>query len=113
MPVVFTQKIGFVNLMNKGQFKKNIGNRLKLRPLVQRRILPHEFPGLGGELLPPMDDEWIAEKISDSGVELRNTATGHVITLGFDNIREFRSPNYLLLRCQLTLEGNQVIIEPI
>jgi hypothetical protein len=99
--------------MNKEQFKKNIGKRLKLRPLVQQRVLSWESPGLGGELLPASDDEWIAEKMLDSGVDLKNIATGHVITLGFDNIREFRSPDFLLLRCKLTLEGNQVIIEPI
>jgi hypothetical protein len=112
MQVVFIQMVGFLNLMNKEQFKKNIGNRLKLRPPIQRRILPHEFPGLGGEIF-TTDDEWIVENVSGNGVELRNTATGHVITLGYDNIREFRSPNFLLLRCQLTLEGNRVIIEPV
>jgi hypothetical protein len=33
--------------------------------------------------------------------------------LGNDNIREFRTPDFLLLRCQLTLKGLEVLIEPL
>jgi hypothetical protein len=33
--------------------------------------------------------------------------------LGNDNIREFRSPNFLMLRCQMTLTGDRVIVEPL
>jgi hypothetical protein len=37
----------------------------------------------------------------------------HVVALGSDNIREFRTPNFLMLRCQLTLTEEQVLIEPL
>ncbi len=47
-----------------------------------------------------------------AGVRLHNIATGHDFTLGTDNIREYRTPDFLLLRCQLTLRGPAVLIEP-
>ncbi len=43
---------------------------------------------------------------------MHNIATGHDFTLGTDNIREYRTPDFLLLRCQLTLRGPAVLIEP-
>jgi hypothetical protein len=39
--------------------------------------------------------------------------TGHRVKLGFDNIREYRSPNFLMLKCQLMLEEDQVRVEPL
>lgn len=42
-----------------------------------------------------------------------NIQTGHFVELQPDNVREYRSPDFLLLRCQLTLDGPNVHIEPI
>ena len=42
-----------------------------------------------------------------------NLRTAHVVVLGSDNVREFRTPHFLLLRCQLMLTEEQVLIEPL
>jgi hypothetical protein len=44
---------------------------------------------------------------------LVNINTGHTVELQPDNVREYRSPHFLGLRCQLTIEGETVKIEPI
>ena len=35
------------------------------------------------------------------------------MALGSDNIREFRTPDFLLLRCQFIIQGNKINIEPL
>ncbi len=97
--------------MNAAQLKKNVYSRVRLRPLPKRR------DDLTGSWLQPVDDEWVIKEVTDAGVRLHNIATGHDFTLGADNIREYRSsisrtPGFLLLRCQLTLHGPAVLIEP-
>jgi len=39
--------------------------------------------------------------------------TNHDVILGNDNVCEFRTPGFLMLQCQLTLDGDKVHIEPI
>ena len=51
--------------------------------------------------------------VSAGGVTLHCLHTNHEITLGADNVREFRTPHFLLLWCQLILDGDAVHIEPI
>ncbi|MGH9460196.1 MAG: hypothetical protein ACRD1X_03200 [Vicinamibacteria bacterium] len=91
--------------MNAKQFSKNLGRRVRLRPIAKRQLAD-------GTPLPLIDDEWFVERIEEHHVVLHNLRTDHILELGFDNIREFRSPQFLLLRCQVTLRGISVIIEP-
>jgi len=94
--------------MNLEQLKtKNQGSAVYLRPT------PGRFQTATQEALPPIDDQWTIGKVEDGKVELHNPRTGHFVALGSDNIREFRTPNFLMLRCQLTLTEEQVLIEPL
>lgn len=79
---------------------------MKLRPIA-RRLTPD------GRELPSIDDDWMLRAVQDGLAELENLRTGHLLRLGYDNIREFRTPNFLLLRCQITLKGNSALIEPL
>lgn len=92
--------------MNAKQFSKNLGQRMRLRPVAKRQLV-------GGMPLESIDDEWFVERITADHAVLNNLRTGHVLDLGFDNVREFRSPNFLLLRCQIILRGNRIIFEPL
>ena len=59
--------------------------------------------------------KWRLEDVNVSAgtVTLHCLYTGHTITLGADNVREYRTPDFLMLKCQLTLAGDNVQIEPI
>lgn len=92
--------------MNAHQLSKKTGTLVKLRPIPERR--PHD-----GMSLPQSDDQWRIVRVGTGEVELRNIRTDHIARLGFDNIREFRTPDFLLLRCQLALTPSTVLIEPI
>ena len=92
--------------MNTKFSKKNIGKKVRLRPVANKKIPECE-------LLPLSDDEWLVTSADDKVVELRNTRTDHILVLGVDNIHSFRTPNFLILRCQITLQGDNVNIEPL
>lgn len=92
--------------MNAAQLKKNVGQHVRLRPKVVRRAP-------SGEPLTFRDDKWSIDRVDEKGVTVHNISTGHAVTLGNDNVREYRTPDFLILHCQLTLQGNQVLIEPI
>lgn len=54
----------------------------------------------------------MAENV-EKGITFQNTTTNHEIELGSDNIREFRTPETLILRGQFVLkEGGKVEFEP-
>jgi len=95
-------------VMNTDQLKKQVGQLMKLRPLPLRI-------GYRGEDLGPSDDDWSLVEVTTKpkAAVLRNTATGHAVTLQADNVREFRSPHHLILRCLLIMRGREIIIEPI
>ena len=95
--------------MNFKQFKKQIGRTFRLRPL------PHRIDR-DGQTLPPSDDQWRLDRLlqgPERGIRLLNIRTGHVIELQLDNVREYGSPDFLVLRCQLTISTTGVEIEPI
>jgi hypothetical protein len=92
--------------MNLEQLKKNQGSAVHLRPVPVRFQTTQDIPS-------SIDDQWTIYNVEDRKVELHNLRTAHVVVLGSDNVREFRSPNFLLLRCQLTLTEEQVLIEPL
>ena len=75
--------------MNAQQLVKNIGALVRLRPIPERR--QHD-----GMSLPQLDDQWTIMRVETGVVELRNIRTDHLTRLGFDNIREFRTPDFLL-----------------
>ncbi|HEX9758308.1 MAG TPA: hypothetical protein VGB26_11005 [Nitrospiria bacterium] len=93
--------------MNKKGIEKLIGRPIKIRPKVKR------VHGNGTELS-FMDYDWYVELVSSSKgiIRLSNPATGHSKDLGMDNFYEFRTPNFLILKCQLTLKGYAVLVEP-
>ena len=106
--------------MNTEQLKTNVGELLRLRPipkLVQRwgaevSVLTSEEPRYTKETV-GTDYDWRLEKVEKGEVVLYCIHTDHRLTLGADNVREYRTPNFLMLRCQLTLEGDTIRIEPI
>jgi hypothetical protein len=94
--------------MNLDQMRKNVGRRLHLRPIAQR-------VSDDGTRLPLIDDLWRLDTIQDGPqrLSLVNIVTGHVVELQPDNVREYRSPHFLVLRCQLRLTSTGVDIEPL
>lgn len=93
--------------MNLKKLEQQIGTNLKLRPL------PVEVAADGQES-PILDEEWRLDSIlaQPSRVVLTNIQRGLPLELQTDNVREFRSPHFLLLRCQLRISGNQIDLEP-
>lgn len=94
--------------MNLKQLSKQIGNTFRFRPL------PARLDG-DGSRLPESDDQWRLDAIPENPTRLRlvNIHTGHVLELGSDNVREYRSPDFLLLRCNLFISAQGIRIEPI
>lgn len=88
--------------------QKQVGSTLRLRPLPIRI-------DANGNRLPDSDDPWRLEQILDNPprAHLVNLPTGHFVDLQSDNIREYRSPDFLLLRCQLFIKGRTITLEPI
>src|SRR3972149_9180889 len=86
--------------MNTDELKKKVGSPVRLRPIAESADSR-------------VDDLWTIRRVDPASVELRNERTGHTATLGNDNIAEFRSPDFLALRCQLTLTVDGVLVEPL
>jgi hypothetical protein len=105
--------------MNTEQLQKNVGHLLRLRPhpvavqalLSEVSALSSDGPRLKKEVV-DTDYDWRLESVTKQGVTLLCPYTGHRITLQADNVREYRSPNVLMLKCRLMLEGDTVRIEP-
>lgn len=93
--------------MNLKQLKKRLGDAFRLRPL------PIRIDG-SGQTIPSSDDKWRFDQLLESPQRIRlvNIHTEHFIELQPDNVREYRSPDFLLLRCQLIVRGNAIAIEP-
>lgn len=91
---------------------ENVGKRVKLRPRAIRLL--HT-----GEVLPPEDDLWLVEDVSERSVRLRNLRTHHVPELGLDHIREYMTDpelgagGFLLLKSQAFISGPRFWVEPI
>ncbi|MGH2361188.1 MAG: hypothetical protein ACRDGM_11700 [bacterium] len=112
--------------MNAAQLKKNIGQLVRLRPKARRPTLVPDYNAVVNalrryptrqteqQLLEEVDYEWRIENVTeDKNVVLYCIATDHKITLGADNIREYRTPHFLMLRCRLILDGPKVHVEPV
>jgi len=105
--------------VNTEYLKQNVGQQVWLRPLVL--LVTRKLPDIAvlstGEPIYKTETEdtnfrWTIESVSKEGVTLRCSFTDHRITLSADNVREYRKPDFLLLKCQLTLDGDKVLMEP-
>jgi hypothetical protein len=94
--------------VNFRYLRKNLGQTVRLRPVAQR------LAGDGARL-PPNDDYWRLDSIlqGPDRVRLVHMATGLSVELQPDNVQEYRSPEFFLLKCQLTLTPTAVSIEPL
>lgn len=91
--------------MNADRLKRDIGKHFRIRPLPERWDNTVQ--------LESMDDRWSLDDVNSQHIKITNLSTGHSKELGHDNVREYRSPDFLLLHCQLILRGNAVETEPI
>jgi len=94
--------------LNLKQLKGQIGNEFHLRPIPLRI-------NSAGDTLPQSDDRWRLEEFLEKPSRLRlvNVHTGHVVELQPDNVKEYRSPGFLMLRCQLQIRGPEIRLEPV
>ena len=92
--------------MKKSQASKWIGKEFRIRPKAVQATA-------SGDRLPEEDARWLVRNVSDDAVTILKAGTDLTTELGLDNVREFRSPDYLLLRCQLTIRGDAISSEPI
>ena len=107
--------------MNTDQLKKNVGQDLRLRPhplVVEHVPLVTGVRSSSGDpvmerRLAKTDYLWRLVAVQGGGVTLHCHHTNHEITLGNDNVREYRTPHFPMLKCQLTLDGDRVHVEPI
>ena len=80
--------------MNAVQLKKQIGAHLRLRPPARH------FDRLGNEAPPRPDEKWALDAVEPL-IRLRHVPTDGTVELGHDNVREYRSPDILFLRCEI------------
>ncbi len=94
--------------MNTKQLSKQLGTPFRLRPQPIR-------VDSNGNRLSTGDDQWRLDDVLEGPARLRltNLCTNQSILLEWDNIIERRSPDFLLLRCQLLVGPESVAIEPI
>lgn len=60
--------------MNAGQLKKNVGQHVRLRPKVKRRLPT-------GEPLPFRDDKWSIDRVDEKGVTIQIEGEGSSLLL--------------------------------
>jgi len=107
--------------VNTDQREKNVGQDFRLRPhplIVEYVPLITGVRSSSGDPvmerhLVPTDYLWHLTAVTSGSASLHCHHTNHGITLGNDNVRDYRSPHFLMLKCQLTLDGDRVHIEPI
>jgi hypothetical protein len=94
--------------MNAKELAKNVGLHFRLRPKPFRKDSE-------GKPLVQVDDQWRLDGVlhKPTRVQLTNTRSGHKLELEADNIMERRSPDFLMLRCELTIGPDGVDLEPI
>src|SRR5258706_1070231 len=70
--------------MNFEQLKKNVNQRVRLRPMA-RRFDEH------GRELETKDDVWVVQSVTDALITLSNERTGHCPSLGKDHVYGYAS----------------------
>src|SRR5438105_4264208 len=86
--------------MNKKQLPTNIGKLLRLRPK------PHDN-GL------EVDDYWLLKSVAHDVIVLCNKRTTQELTLGLDHVNDYRTQDYLVLKCQILITPNGIDYEPL
>ncbi len=87
--------------MNRKRLQRQVGETRRLRPV------PRDTAGT------EVDDLWEVAATDHSGLHLRNQSTGHNLTLGYDHIHEYRTPDFLVLRSTVYLSPQGPRLEPI
>lgn len=90
--------------MNRDQLDASVGKEFRLRPVVSI--------GDESERPTPHDDRWRLIRCSNSILELANVRTNQSLEIGIDHLHDFRTPDFLMLKCQVTMVGTNVQIEP-
>ena len=91
--------------MKADQLKKDIGKHFRIRPL------PERWNKAGQRHL--RDDPWSLDRVTRRHFKITNLSTGQSKELVLDNVRDYRSPDFLVLHCQLILRDHAVDIEPV
>jgi hypothetical protein len=101
--------------LNREQLKKTVGMRMQIQPIAHRLDDAEK-------LLPPIDDDWVIESVTEEGVRISNPRNGLSTLLGLDHIYSFTSNpgrmeggskfGFLVLKVQLTLKRHEVIVRP-
>lgn len=101
--------------MNKKHFVENLNAWVRLRPCAL-------WTDAEGCALPTLDHSWRVEAVTDQMVRLTCIRTGHVLELGLDHVREYRSDftnnplgrrGFIMLQSWVLLEQDHITIEPI
>jgi hypothetical protein len=102
--------------LNREQLQRTVGTRVQLQPVAHRL-------DDAGNLLHSIDDDWIVESVSNDGIKISNPRTGLFVLLGLDHAYSYTSNpgrvegglkfGFLMLKVQLTLKRNEVIVRPI
>lgn len=86
-----------------------VGKLVRVRPAVKRQLGD-------GTLLPSIEDDWRVEKdlSGEAVVVMHNLPTGYVVPLWRDGVFEFREPNTLVLKEQITfVAGAGLLRDPL
>jgi hypothetical protein len=91
--------------MNKKALLSHIGSPMRIRPIARRVFEAQHLE------LEQFDDLWYLRSPtrSDAVIALWNARIPHVVELGADNVQEFRSPDFLLLKAQIILRSEHCI----
>jgi hypothetical protein len=93
--------------MQRKLFKTLDGQLVRLRPPVHRQ-------DGDGSYLPWVDDLWRVDArfpVKGAVARLTNIRTMHLFDVFGDGVQEFRAPDVVFVRSQLTLKGNEVLRE--
>src|SRR5215831_14833575 len=91
--------------MKADQLKKDVGKHFRIRPL------PERWNKAGQRHL--RDDPWRLDRVTGRHFKITNLSTGQSKELVLDNVRDYRSPDFLILHCQLILRDHAVDIEQV
>lgn len=101
--------------MNLEQLKRNVGYRVQLIPTACRL-------DENNRELPNIDDDWIVDRVAETGVQITNPRTNHSITLGKDHIHHFTTNpersrgnikhGFLTLNVQVFLQSTRCWVRP-
>jgi len=101
--------------MNKKHLAENLNAWVRLRPCAL--LIDGE-----GCALPTLDHSWRIEAVTDQIVRLTRIRSGHVLELGLDHVREYRTDftsnqagrrGFLMLQSWVLVDPCRVMVEPI